>query len=298
MAISVINDILKYFYFNYFNKNINLVRPMTIGYVFHTESIYDIDCYSILLDFVRSYKSMTGEQCVLTIMTPENCHVKKMMHIQSCENSEFLDRVLLLSEYAEIGYHGHFYRNDTGIKSGNNVEDHLLISDQFDRELLWLDDYVDSFIRVYAAGWWHMSDIVIKKLLENDFIMDFSFTHSGFFGCDYSKEILRKNSISLGQPFTLKESSQLVFLQNFIGCHDNKFPEDFMRRMNLLINSIPCADDRLYGVVNNHDFNLSDGNDYNTLKCIERALDCNVNFINPINHKFENVKCNIPYSKS
>ena len=65
---------------------------------------------------------------------------------------------------------------------------------------------------------------------------------------------------------------EIKFVQNFIGCHDSKYPQDFLRRFDKLKKRSPEPNDFIEGVINNHDYNLLNNNDYCTLKCIENLL--------------------------
>jgi hypothetical protein len=204
-------------------------------------------------------------------MTPENYLIAQEMADVKCNELEYIDRVNFLSEYATIGYHGHFYSN-SGLKEINKgVINDLAVSVQFDKEVEWLERHFPSYKKIYSAGWWYMSDIVIRKLNEYSFEYDFSFSYSPYFGCDYSKNIMSKHRVKFGEAFTIN-NNPTRYIQNFIGCHDSKYPQDFIRRFNNLKAQSPNNTNMIEGVINNHDFNLANGNDLYTLKCIERIV--------------------------
>lgn len=285
IGADLFKSLAKYTYYELYNKKIFFEQDAAIGYVFHTEKIYNDDCFYILKDFVRSYYDIAGVKCILTVMTPENYYIRREMELSRCDVREYIDRVNELSCFSEIGYHGHFYHDNHG-SAGVKGNDHTdLIADQFDREVLWLADNIDNFVRVYAAGWWYMTKFIISRLAYHNFNMDFSFTYSNNFGCDYSRSFLMENAIPLGKAFYMKGYRDLIFVQNFIGCHDNRYQYDFVRRMNNFFRDNVCYDESCIGVVNNHDYNLMNGNDYNTLKCIEVMLnDPKINIINPVQY--------------
>ena len=268
----MINNVSRFVLYDLMKIDFHFNISLKLAYVFHTEKIYDQRVYKILLSFVRSYCEITSKRCILTVMTPNNYFIKREMRRVKCSEAEYIKRLFELSRYAVIGYHGHFY-GDEGVEIKGSLIYDAFVFDQFDNEISWLENNFDEYSRVYSAGWWYLSDIVIKKLIEYDFYNDYSFSYAEYFGCDYSKKIMKNNGVFLGEAFSIKSNKSLKFIQNFIGCHDTPYPQDFIRRFNKLVKNSHSINKNMEGVVNNHDYNLLDNNDYYTLKCIERIMD-------------------------
>ena len=232
----MINNLAKYILYNVFHKEYSFNSKIILSYVFHTEKIHDDLIYSTLLSFVKAYLEITNKKCILTVMTPMNYQIKQEMRDVQCSVQKYADRIYSLSEYAVIGYHGHFYSTlDTSDEIKGNIYDDSAASMQFDNEVEWLAKYFPGYSKAYSAGWWYLSDTIINKLIEHNFKFDFSFSYSPYFGCNYSKKIMSEYDIKFGETFAMNDGSDIKYVQNFIGCHDSKYPQDFIRRFNYKI---------------------------------------------------------------
>jgi hypothetical protein len=240
-----------------------------LGYIFHTEQIYDQKLFAQLLGFCESYQKITGKNPICTLMTGVNPLVAEGMKSNGVSAQEYVFRARKLSEVSTLGYHGHFW-SDTSklqdpasqIKGRRSVEPAL--KTQFENDLQWFKSNELSHNGLYSGGWWFMNEQVQKLLIQYGFSVDFTFSKAPYFRNSYSLDLMKKNQIRIGEACRIE--SQLLCIQNFIGCHTTPFIGDFYRNMRKLLMQEGKLDSPIQGVVNSHDYDLDVEN---TLKCIE-----------------------------
>jgi hypothetical protein len=268
-----LKNILKSIYYKASRRGRLKPYNIKLGYIFHTEKIYNTQIFNNLISFCKEYYIITGAKPICTIIPPTNLLLKKEMDENNFSEIDFLSRIIELSQYSTIGYHGHFYLNSepkyyNGIHCNNFNEANLV--EQFNNDVKWFENNSISHNNIYAAGWWFINKELVKLLIENNFEFDFSFSRASFFYNQYSNEILNKHKIDTGKVFSLHVNSKrkLTCIQNFIGMHTTAYPEDFDR--NLM--KLKLDNKELIGVVNSHDYDLDIKN---TLKCIKYQINVN-----------------------
>ena len=245
---------------------------LRLGYVFHTEAVFQKSIFDRHLAFLKSFASLTGTKPICTVMTPANARTRRGMNSHGVSDGVFVDRVRSLAEYSTLGYHGHFYFSEKDYRMPeaeircNNYLDSV-VREQFSREVAWFDENGLSHGGIYAAGWWFMNAPMQRILMENAFDLDFSFSKSPWFHNPYSHELMRAHGISTGEPFRVRWSGREIFcVQNLVGCHTTPFPDDFFRSLRTLRDS---ESSQWLAVTNSHDFDLDVKN---RLNCLEALL--------------------------
>jgi len=268
----MINDLIKQIGYRFLFKNVLKEYGMTLGYVFHTEEIFDKSVFESLMHFCQEYRKLTNARPICALMTPLNPRVREGMRIHNVSMDEFAGRVQLLAEHASIGYHGHFWFHSDEFKNGTaeiRCTNFLrsAVEAQVGEEVQWFKSMNIRHNNVYAPGWWLMNAELLAILRCNGFDVDFSFSKSLWFYNAYSHALMKRHHIRAGEPFVLKtRRGDVTCIQNFIGCHGTAFPQDFDRNLSSLLD----PDYReIIGVVNAHDTDLiGQGFLDNTLNCL------------------------------
>lgn len=272
-AAPKVNQLLKSIYYSFSHYSLSQFEELNLGYVFHTERIYNDTYFSRLLRFCKSYEALTGKKAICTLMPFTNARVAHECRSHNVDDKNYLERTRELSTVSSLGYHGHFWTDptrlsDTSTEIKKENFSHLAFRKQFEEDLHWFKRNDISHNGVYAAGWWFMNREVLLSLLENQFTVDFSFSQSKWFSNPYSEKSMRENRILAGESFLVSHGEhKLLCVQNLIGCHHSSFPEDFVR--NLLKLNFSKETNKAMGVVNSHDDDLDENN---TLGCIEYLM--------------------------
>jgi len=268
----MVKDLMKQIGYRFLFKNVLKEHVMTLGYVFHTEEIFDESIFDNLLHFCKEYRRLTNAGPICALMTPLNPRVREGMRVHKISGDEFGRRVRLLSQHASIGYHGHFwfepdeFRNGAAeIRCTNFLRSS--VETQVDEEVQWFQSTNIRHGNFYAPGWWFMNAELLAILRRNNFDVDLSFSKSLWFYNAYSHTIMRRHNIRTGEPFILEtEHGEVICIQNFIGCHPTKFVQDFDRNFSSLLDP---GYREIIGVVNAHDKDLMAADFIeNTLNCL------------------------------
>jgi hypothetical protein len=244
-----------------------------LGYIFHTERLYDDQIFNRLILFCQKYKVITGVEPICAVIPPSNLLLKQDMRANNFSESDYTSRIIELSNHSTIGYHGHFYLENNPVYYNaihcNNFKVENLRT-QFENDIQWFEKNQIAHNNIYTAGWWFFNEDLLQLLLQHGFQFDFSFSRAPFFYNQFSNEVMNENNIPTGEVFEISVDGKkkLTCIQNFIGMHTTNFPEDFdrnMKRLNLTTKE-------LVGVVNSHDYDL---HFENTLKCIEFQIKYN-----------------------
>lgn len=246
-------------------------KPIPFSYVFHTEAIQYKKIYEQLIKYCIEFYSITGTKPICTVMPGNNARIEFQMKEEVVSQKVYAERILNLQSFAEIGYHGHFYKDgksfdqlDYEIKKHNNTYPLKTLKKQFTEEVNWFKENNIPIEPIYSAGWWFMDNNVIELLKEHKFKLDFSFSKSPWFWNPYSTGLYEEHHILGGEPFMMQG---ITFMQNFVGCHTTTFPQDFIRNVNKILNDgylLPI------GSMHSHDYDL----DYkNTIKCIRHLVE-------------------------
>ncbi|AMM51673.1 hypothetical protein TH61_11465 [Rufibacter sp. DG15C] len=251
-----------------------------LGYVFHTEMVFDDNIFKNLLFFCKEYEIITGKKPICTVMSGVNPKVIDGMQKNNCNSNQLADRYKELSKLATIGYHGHFYLNTTHFKRheseirSNNFSK-LHVSHQVEKDLEWFYKNNLQHNGIYAGGWWFTNKDLIEILIKLGFKYDFSFSKHIYFRNQFSHDLMLRNSIKTGQPFELniKNTGSIKEIQNLIGAPATPFYDDYKRHtLNILDKNQPTVT----GVLNSHDYDLDATNTLHLFNFLSKEK--NVNF--------------------
>src|SRR5437868_8835637 len=178
-------NLLKQFY--YLVKKVEFPREVQfkVGFIFHTEEIFNPAIHGELIRFCREYTAITGTKCICVTMTPPNKRVEKGMRLFGCSNQEYINRMAALSEVAHIGFHGHFWHDpqkfedaDFDIRKNNTNYNYEIFYKQFEEQVNWFKENGVSHNQTYSGGWWFINKDVIDLLLKHDFKYDYTISKS------------------------------------------------------------------------------------------------------------------------
>ena len=236
---------------------------LALGFLFHTERIYSNPIFEALISFCQHYIDTTGKRPLCSVMSPTNSRVRLEMIKSGFSQADFVKRLEELGAYADIGYHGHFWRAETDFDNPDNQiknvnyqhHDDGLIWQQFDLDYSWLARQHFT-LPYYAAGWWFMNSAVLSKLIKEKIEADFSYTKLRWVSNSYCKSFLEDHHIRFGQPFRLSGSGAVITcIQTLMGCPNSPFPQDIIRLLNTYLEEY----DTPIGMVVTHDYNLIEG---------------------------------------
>jgi len=185
------------------------------NFVIHCEKIYDDIIYRGLLAFAKEFFELTAKKIVICVATPFCPVVARELHGNA--RNIFADRVLKLGEYAHIGYHGHFYKEEDGVISQISAKnyDADMVMRQMREEIGWLKRLGLS-PKIYVAGWWFLTDDIIIELERSGVLVDLSVRKgkADTFGTKYLDD---RNIPEYGEPFVLPPSRLIVEVQSLFG---------------------------------------------------------------------------------
>lgn len=241
---------------------------LEVFYVFHTEQIFNDEIFARLLSFCQRYSHLTGSRALSCTMSAVSPGVEAGLLRYRISPQEYADRVREIEKVADLGYHGHFWKDarlDIQNEIKGDVRDRESVSLQMNKDLNWFAENGLNHNGAYAAGWWYMNEDIIQLLLENKFKYDFSFSMSPWFRKEFSKKLMAERKIRVGESFQVNQGAQsLLCTQYLIGCHQTPFPQCFVRNLNSLLDQ--GAGSLVEGAVGAHDYDLDLEN---TLRCIE-----------------------------
>ncbi len=214
-----------------YSPEIRRKKPININFVFHAESIANKKIFGKLMDFCKKFLNHTHAKVTLCITTPycpqTQCQLKEF----NITIGEYEKRVRDVSGFAEIGYHGHFFRRITHKNESSELYSELLknknkeilpishlnydsslIKEQMHAEFNWLKEQ-NIYPITYVAGWWFLTDDIIKQLEDFGIKVDCSIrrNHTNTFG----KKFVEDDKISQrGEPFILSPSKKIIEIQS------------------------------------------------------------------------------------
>lgn len=250
---------------------------MNFAYIFHVESIFSETVYKNFYSFLQSYSSMTGQKCLLTLMSGANPRVRQGIQRESDETT-FLGRIERLAEIADLGFHGHYYFDEPSFSNPlsqmKGVNFHFpSIVGQVQNELDWFSKNGIKIGPYYSAGWWFQSVKLLDHLCDLGFTMDASFSLAPWFRNNNSFQLLSKNQIKAGEIFLVRE--KMLCVQNLIGCHNTPFPQDFVRNAKKVFDDFGIPP-KVHSFIHSHDYDLCARY---TLDTIEHLMKKGVNFV-------------------
>ncbi len=233
-------------------------KPININFVFHTEAIANKRTFDKLMDFCKKFLDYTNTKVTLCITTPfctqTQCQLKKF----AITIEEYGKRVRNISDFAEIGYHGHFFTplsNEHTMVPINHLNyDFRLIKEQMHSEFNWFKEQGVNPI-TYVAGWWFLTDDIIAELEGFGIRVDCSIrrNHTNTFG----EKFIEDDKIpQRGEPFILSPSKKIIEIQSvFYPIHHPRLT------LNMLKNVIDFRPDKeLFIVFPSHEGELLEFN--------------------------------------
>ena len=256
-----IKNILKNIYYGLNNVKFPQGVTFKLGFIFHTEEIFNPTIHDNLVRFCKEYTALTNSRCICVTMTPPNKRVEKGMKLFSCSNQEYINRMLELSELAHIGFHGHFWHDpkkfedpDFEISKFNTAYKYEELFRQFEYQVNWFYENNLPHNNTYSGGWWFINKDIIELLGKHKFEYDYSMSKSPNLWNPFSIELVKQNNIMYGQSFyTEVLNNKLLHIQNLHCGQDTPFPQDATRFMNTLLEKNMK---NVTGVLNSHDYCL------------------------------------------
>jgi len=188
-------------------------KPINTNFVFHTEAIANKRIFDKLMDFCKKFFDYTHAKVTLCITTPYCPQAQCLLDEFNVTIVEYEKRVRAISEVAEIGYHGHFFIDSSGTVPINHLNYNFqLINEQMHAEFKWFNEQEIAPI-TYVAGWWFLTDDIIKQLEASGIRVDCSIrrNHTNTFG----KKFIDDDKIpQRGEPFILPPSRKIIEIQS------------------------------------------------------------------------------------
>lgn len=256
-----IKNIAKKFYYLLNNVTFSSSFQFNIGFIFHTEEIFNPAIHQTLIRFCKEYYAITGTKCICVTMTPPNKRVEKGMRLFGCSNQEYINRMHELGEVAHIGFHGHFWHDpekfedaDFDIRKNNTNYNYEVFYKQFEEQINWFYENNIPHNNTYSGGWWFLNKDLIELLLNHDIKYDYTVSKSPNLWNPFTINLVEQNKIQYGETFyTSLNNKKLLHIQNLHSGHNTPFPQDSTRFMNTLLKKeFP----QITGVLNSHDYSL------------------------------------------
>ena len=241
-----------------YSPEIRRKKPININFVFHAESIANKKIFGKLMDFCKKFFDHTHAKPTLCITTPFCPQTQCQFEEFNITIGEYEKRVRDVSVFAEIGYHGHFFRRITHKNESSELYSELfknknkeifssmwehkllpvshlnydssLIKEQMHAEFNWLKEQ-KIYPITYVAGWWFLNDDIIKQLEDFGIRVDCSIrrNHTNTFG----KKFIKDNKIpQRGEPFILSPSQNIIEIQSvFYPIHHPRLTRNMLKNV-------------------------------------------------------------------
>jgi hypothetical protein len=232
------------------------------GLVFHVEGLVNESIFGLLEDFGRM---LSGSfRPLLTCITPI-CPMfyqdpwlyplrVRMPPFDMTQTtvSDFSSKLSALSEWFDIGYHGHFFARDGA--SYMPAFDELSALAQFDKEFELLSD-LDFKPTAYAGGWWFITPWLVSKLRSRGFEIDTTIND------------VRRDAFLRGQPFPLTRLGETFWITQGL----LEIPS--IRTAGAIVRQILDSGDHLnFAVLALHDYDLRSGSVSATIRNVLKFL--------------------------
>lgn len=204
----------------WYARGVDLPSGQAVSYLnfcVHTEMLYDERVYQALLKFAKDFFVLTGKRITVCVSTPVCPLVRDAMAKNNFTDEDFASRIRELAGHADIGYHGHFYREDREgfVRISKINYDKDLVVSAMRNEIGWLKK-AGANPRVYVAGWWFMTSDIVLELERLGIEVDVSVRKGkeDTFGARY----LDNDKIpDYGKPFILPPSRNILEIQSIFG---------------------------------------------------------------------------------
>lgn len=244
-------------------------RKHHFAYIFHTESLHNPKHFEMMLQFLQDYTQLTGKRALATLMSGAHPRIIAGMAEQKTSELLLVDRMQQIGRFADLGYHGHYAFvpekfSDVTQQIKGVVFDLKKIEAQIEVELTWFKRNEISIGPYYSAGWWFQSPWLYPVLAKKGFQLDASISYSPWLRQINSYAWFKKNNIKSGEPVLIDGS--ILNIQNILGCHNTKYPDDFIRNANALWDH----SEDVYNFMHSHDFDLHPEYTLNTLSSLKK----------------------------
>lgn len=246
------------------------VQPYTlkVGYVLHTEAIYDPWVFERLRHFCIRFREITGQKpCCVVI--PGN---SPLIYKASSRPDEYVECLHALAAFAVLGYHGHYFLDPSAALQPENRILHsnfltTTVERQFRDEINWFQTHGFAPPKIYSAGWWVFHPRLVELLVETGFTLDFSISSYPWLYNQFSRQLIRDHGLLPGEAARLRVpgKGEILCVQNIMGCHETPFPQDLVRSLKKHLKPELSA---VRGVFHSHDYTLLT-HAQNTLDCLE-----------------------------
>jgi len=184
--------------------------PVNFQFSLHTEEIAIAHTFKKFLKLIKEMNGLLGTKPLCCVTTPENIQTRYQMQYDNCDDKTFICRLQQLSEYAEIGYHGHFFipelSKDEAFKLCHSIVGEKYypavwngdssrfdeieelegvylcpwdgregveetIKSQMDQEIQWLRSQGYN-VKHFVGGGWHLHPVMVEVLEKNKFLVD------------------------------------------------------------------------------------------------------------------------------
>lgn len=261
------NNLLKKIYYTLFKPELAQGYNLSLGFIFHTEKIYDEVIFNRLLTFCKEFQSITGKRVLCTIMPPVSFRVNAEMQQSKATEEKFIENLKTLQHIADLGFHGHFWRSATEhFESPENQirnsvyqsSDDDFVKQQFTDQVKWFKQTNFTPVKSYAAGWWFTHRIIMQLQAWSEIVYDFSFSKLKWTSGTWGKTIMHDAQLAFGEPFVLEvDGRKIECIQTVMGTPNTKFPQDFIRIINAQLES---ANKMPMGMITTHDYDLDGDN--------------------------------------
>lgn len=261
------NTFIKKLYYTLVKPELRKGYTLLLGFIFHTEKIYDEVTFDRLLTFCKEYHALTGRRVLCTIMPPESFRVKDEMRQTATTEAKFIENLKTLQLVADLGFHGHFWRSaqksfeasDNQIRNSTyQLADDDFIKQQFNNQINWFQRANVSFTKNYAAGWWFTHRTIMQQQMLNDCEYDFSFSKMRWTSGSWGKTLMQEHQVVFGDPFIVElPEGKITCVQTVSGTPNTQFPQDFIRIINA---QLEPSNKAVLGLITTHDYDLAGDN--------------------------------------
>lgn len=201
-------------------RDVKLPQRQELSYInfcIHSERLYDDTVYKSLLRFSKDVLSLTGSKITVCVSSPLCPLVREPIIKNNSSLDVFTARVKDVANFAQIGYHGHFYRENENknIQISRDNYDKDIVREQIHREMEWFK-IAGIYPKVYVAGWWFLASDIVLDLERFGIKVDVSVREGrgDTFGGKYLDDV---SVPQCGKPFILPPSKNIVEIQSIFG---------------------------------------------------------------------------------
>ncbi len=225
--------------------------PLRVNVVVHTERLARPDAFEAMLAFARAFRQERGVPLTCCVITPRCPWTAIQLRQEGLDEAGYAERVAALASEADIGYHGHFFREAASPEAARKAYDHdfggggesffadeweyrldpvgprhhdgAVVERQMAEEMAWFSGQRIQ-PKVYLGGWWYMTADIARLLERHGFEADCTLRkgHPDTFGGRYLPD---QGIPSRGEPWMLPPTRAVAEIQSVF------YPVDSPRRL-------------------------------------------------------------------